>query len=654
MYRVAVLLILSLLVFFNSCKEESTPDPVAMQLTSVKANNQTLDLQQDNPGIPVDCKLRISFSTRLDTASASQHIILLDGQEKLVETAYIFDSDLRVMTLTPGSPLDYVADYIIQIGNQVKGAAGESFTGLDVRFSTGPGMFELESITLNGKDFVSPDLPGNVDYEQLTFVATFTETLDPASYGSHFSLSGNIPLSLTLSQDQKTVTVTNDTELEDYIKYTFSISPNLEAQNGFTFSGFTNDFFTRLDSSYKFPEISDEELLDLLQEKTFRYFFDFGHPASGMARERNTSGDLVTMGGSGFGVMALIVGMERNFITREAGMARLDKMIGFLESCDRFHGAWPHWLNGNTGNAIPFTTEDDGADLVETAFMVQGLLTMRQYLDPGSSVEAALIGRINTLVDEVEWDWFTRGQNVLYWHWSPNYEWQMNMRIQGYNETLITYVLAAASGTHTIEPEVYHQGYARSGSMVNGNTYYGYLLPLGEAYGGPLFFTHYSHLGLDPRNLSDGYANYWQQGVNMSLINWAHCVDNPRDFIGYSEVSWGLTASDNPWGYNAHSPTNDLGVITPTAAVSALPYTPEQSMDAIRHFYYILGDKLWGEYGFYDAFCVTEGWWANSYLAIDQGPIVCMIENHRTGLLWDLFMSAPEVQQGLDKLGFSY
>ncbi|MEJ2595036.1 MAG: glucoamylase family protein [bacterium] len=601
MYRVAVLLILSLLVFFNSCKEESTPDPVAMQLTSVKANNQTLDLQQDNPGIPVDCKLRISFSTRLDTASASQHIILLDGQEKLVETAYIFDSDLRVMTLTPGSPLDYVADYIIQIGNQVKGAAGESFTGLDVRFSTGPGMFELESITLNGKDFVSPDLPGNVDYEQLTFVATFTETLDPASYGSHFSLSGNIPLSLTLSQDQKTVTVTNDTELEDYIKYTFSISPNLEAQNGFTFSGFTNDFFTRLDSSYKFPEISDEELLDLLQEKTFRYFFDFGHPASGMARERNTSGDLVTMGGSGFGVMALIVGMERNFITREAGMARLDKMIGFLESCDRFHGAWPHWLNGNTGNAIPFTTEDDGADLVETAFMVQGLLTMRQYLDPGSSVEAALIGRINTLVDEVEWDWFTRGQNVLYWHWSPNYEWQMNMRIQGYNETLITYVLAAASGTHTIEPEVYHQGYARSGSMVN-----------------------------------------------------AHCVDNPRDFIGYSEVSWGLTASDNPWGYNAHSPTNDLGVITPTAAVSALPYTPEQSMDAIRHFYYILGDKLWGEYGFYDAFCVTEGWWANSYLAIDQGPIVCMIENHRTGLLWDLFMSAPEVQQGLDKLGFSY
>jgi len=230
----------------------------------------------------------------------------------------------------------------------------------------------------------------------------------------------------------------------------------------------------------------------------------------------------------------------------------------------------------------------------------------------------------------------------------------MNMRIQGYNETLITYIMAAASTTHTITSEVYNQGYARSGGMVNGNTYQGYLLPLGPPYGGPLFFTHYSHLGLDPRNLQDNYANLWQQGVNMSLINWSYCVDNPKDWVGYSDASWGLTASDNPWGYSAHSPTNDLGVITPTAAVSALPYTPEQSMDAIRQFYFILGDKLWGEYGFYDAYDVTEGWWASSYLAIDQGPIVCMVENYRTGLLWDLFMSAPEVQQGLDKLGFTY
>jgi hypothetical protein len=138
------------------------------------------------------------------------------------------------------------------------------------------------------------------------------------------------------------------------------------------------------------------------------------------------------------------------------------------------------------------------------------------------------------------------------------------------------------------------------------------------------------------------------------MINWKYCEDNPRNYVGYSAECWGLTASDNQSGYSAHSPTNDLGVISPTAAVSSIPYTPDQSMAAIKHFYYMLGDRLWGEYGFRDAFNVSAGWWASSYLAIDQGPMICMIENHRTGLLWDLFMSAGEVQAGLNKLGFTY
>jgi hypothetical protein len=442
--------------------------------------------------------------------------------------------------------------------------------------------------------------------------------------------------------------------LEYYKKYFFFILNSLRAKNGFEFDGFNNTFYTGLDSTYKFPLISDDELLDLVQQKTFEYFYDFAEPTSGLARERNTSGDIVTIGGGGFGVMALIVGMERDFISRSEGLNRLDKILDFLETCDRFHGAWPHWLYGSTGKVHPFSTNDDGADLVETSFMIQGLYTIRQYLDPGILEEEQLIDRLNTLIDGVEWDWFTRDQHVLYWHWSPNVGWAMNMKIQGYNETLITYVLAASSTTFGVDATVYHEGYAKNGGIVNGNSYYGYVLPLGNSFGGPLFFTHYSFLGLDPRNLSDNYANYWEQNVNQSLINWSYCVDNPKNFIGYRSDSWGLTASDNPWGYSAHSPTNDLGVITPTAAVSALPYTPEQSMDAIHHFYYMLGDQLWGDYGFYDAFDVTEGWWADSYLAIDQGPIVVMIENYRSGLLWDLFMSSPEIQQGLDKLNFSY
>ncbi|MDD4645039.1 MAG: glucoamylase family protein [Bacteroidales bacterium] len=409
-----------------------------------------------------------------------------------------------------------------------------------------------------------------------------------------------------------------------------------------------------MDSTDKFTRISDDALLDLIQRQTFRYFWDFGHPSCGLARERNTSEDLVTIGGSGFGVMSLIAGMERGYISRNDGLQRLSVILNFLESCDRFHGAWPHWINGVTGKTIPFSPLDDGGDLVETAFLIQGLLTMRAYLLPDVPGEALLISKISHLWETVEWDWFTRGENVLYWHWSPNNNFSLNHKITGYNETLITYILAASSPTHSITSTVYHSGYASNGSIRNGNQYFGIVLPLGPDYGGPLFFTHYSFLGLDPRNLSDRYASYWVQNVNHTLINRQYCVVNPKNYPGYSPDCWGLTASDNQSGYSAHSPTNDLGVITPTAAISSLPYTPEQSMDAIRHFYYKLGDKLWGPYGFYDAFNVSSGWWANSYLAIDQGPEIVMIENFRSGLLWNLFMSSPEIRSGLLKLGFTF
>jgi hypothetical protein len=373
-----------------------------------------------------------------------------------------------------------------------------------------------------------------------------------------------------------------------------------------------------------------------------------------MARERNSSGDIVTTGGSGFGIMTLIVGMERGFISREQGLERMDKILTFLETADRFHGAWPHWLNGSTGKVVPFSANDNGGDLVETSFLVQGLLAFRQYLDPGVASEMSLIDRINALWHTVEWDWYTRGgQDVLYWHWSPDKEWIMNFPIHGYNEALITYFLAAASPTHTIAASAYHNGWAGNGAIISNKTFYGITLPLGQDYGGPLFFAHYSFLGLDPRNLSDKYASYWTQNVNHTLINHAHAVANPHHFVGYSDDNWGFTASDDQSGYSAHSPTNDLGVITPTAALSSMPYAPDQSMRALKFFYYTLGDRLWGPYGFYDAFNITEGWTADSYLAIDEGPIIIMIENYRTGLLWDLFMSAPEVQVAMDKLGFS-
>ncbi len=419
-------------------------------------------------------------------------------------------------------------------------------------------------------------------------------------------------------------------------------------------------------------QMSDDSLMTLVQERTFQYFWDGAEPNSGMARERfhvdnvypEDDRNVVTTGGTGFGLMAILVGIERGFITRQQGIERFEKIVGFLESADRWHGVWPHWLHGESGRVKPFGWDDDGADLVETAFLVQGLLTVRQYLRQEDAREAALAGRIDTLWREVQWDWHRQGgQDVLYWHWSPNYGWKRNHPIRGYDETLITYILAASSPTHPIPPEVYHEGWARSGAIrLPGHQQYGYTLELrhngAERYGGPLFWAHYSYLGLDPRGLRDQYASdYFAHNRNHTLINRQWCINNPNNFLGYGPGVWGLTASysrreDGGVGYRAHRPGEDVGVIAPTAALSSIPYTPAESLQAMRHFYYELGRKLWGPYGFYDAFSTHYDWFPQRYLAIDQGPIVVMIENHRTGLLWDLFMSAPEVKEGLRKLGF--
>lgn len=405
--------------------------------------------------------------------------------------------------------------------------------------------------------------------------------------------------------------------------------------------------------------LSDTALLTLVQKQTFRYFWDFAHPVSGMARERSNlaygyGDEVVTTGGTGFGVMAVIVATERGWITRDAAARHLLKMVAFLNKADAYHGVFPHWLNGSTGRTIPFSRKDDGADLVETSYLFQGLLCVRQYFNRENSVELELRNRINSMWNDIEWTWFTRdGKEVLYWHWSPNNGWAMNFPIRGYNECLIVYVLAASGERFPVSSAVYHQGWAQSNFFKNGKTFYGIKLPLGFDYGGPLFFSHYSFMGLDPTNLVDQYANYWEQNKNHTLINRAYCIDNPKKFKGYGENCWGLTASDSYEGYNAHAPDNDLGVITPSAALSSFPYTPEYSMQALKHFYFDLGDKTWGEYGFVDAFSETRNWYAKSHLAIDQGPIIVMIENYRTGLLWKLFMSCPEIKKGLKKLEFS-
>jgi hypothetical protein len=401
--------------------------------------------------------------------------------------------------------------------------------------------------------------------------------------------------------------------------------------------------------------MTDDELLTMVQRYSFRYFWDFAHPTSGMARERNTSNNTVTTGGTGFGVMAFPVAIERGFIGRSEGVKQLLKIVRFLETADRFKGVFPHWMDGNTGKTIPFSNLDNGGDLVETSFLMQGLLTCKQYFDKTDADEVLLRQKITKLWEEVDWNWYRRNNSgVLYWHWSPNYDWQMNFPLYGYYEALITYVLAVASPTKNVPASVYQTGWTGRSSYRNGQTYYGYKLDVGPLAGGPLFFAHYSFLGFDPRNKRDAYTNYFTHNKNQSWVNWTFCKENPKQWAGYSGDSWGLTSSDDPNGYSAHEPlgNNDNGTISPTAALSSMPYTPTQSMAALKHFYKKEGAKLWGTMGFYDAFNPTKNWYASSYLAIDQGPIIAMIENHRTGLLWKLFMKNPEIKPALDAMGF--
>lgn len=488
-------------------------------------------------------------------------------------------------------------------------------------------------------------------------VLSFSEAIDRTTANQGITLREDavmepIPITVSFQNGDKTIQVTPVEKLAAFSSYHLQLHASLGSVAGAALDNpATVTLHTAIDSTDKFDRISDEELLTLVQRQTFKYFWDFAHPNSGMARERNTSGDVVTTGGTGFGIMAIVVGIERGFTSRQEGHDRIRNIVDFLQTADQYHGAFPHWLNGNTGATQPFSAKDDGADLLETSLLMQGLLTARAYFDAAN--ERSLRDDITALYEAIDWDFFRNGQQQLYWHWSPNFAWEMNLPISGWNEGLITYVLAAASPTYPISKEVYDQGWARNGAMRNGSSYHGIPLPLGPDGGGPLFFAHYSFLGINPFGLVDAYANYEAQVKAHTAINRAYCVANPGGFYGYSADCWGLTASDDVGGYMAHSPTNDNGVITPTAALSSFPYMPEESLKALHFFYYKLGDRLWGAYGFKDAFSLEDAWFADSYLAIDQGPIIVMIENHRTGLLWDLFMSAPEVKAGLRKLGFN-
>lgn len=410
------------------------------------------------------------------------------------------------------------------------------------------------------------------------------------------------------------------------------------------------------ETSAQIRDFSDDELMDMLQRYTFRYFWEGSHQATGMALERsNGNSRTAASGATGMGLMAMIVAHEREYKPQEEVKDRILKILEFLENCERHHGAWSHWYNADTYQTQPFSADDDGGDIVETSFVAQGLIALKNYFTEADAKSVQIRETADALWKGIDWDWYRNGQNVLFWHWSPNINFQKNMKVTGWNECLVTYVMAASSPTHGIDKEVYDQGWARNGAMVNPRTFYGHEIRLSPDWGGPLFWIHYSHLGINPHGLSDMYADYWQEHVNTAKIHHAYSVANPKGHAGYSDKNWGLTASDDPYGYTAHQPmSNDNGTISPTAALASMPYTPEESLKTLKYFYHKRGKDLFGKFGLYDAFNDNLGWVQKAYIGIDQGPIVVMLENHRTGLLWNTVMIDSDVQAGLNKLGFEY
>jgi hypothetical protein len=426
--------------------------------------------------------------------------------------------------------------------------------------------------------------------------------------------------------------------------------------------------------------IPDSVLLDIVQRQTFRFFWHYAHPVSGLARERDNTVRAVyywdyineadnepnlskstfgpeacAIGGTGMGILSTVVAVNRGWIGRDTALRRLIKIVDFLAKADCYHGIYPHFMDGKTGKTIPFGRIDDGADIVETSYLMMGLLTAKEYFKGNSLPERYFQKRVQQMWDAADWNWHSNGSNkILYWHWSPYNNFDMNFPVFGYDEALITYIVAAASPGHAISKELYENSWVKGGGWKNGKTYYNYVLPLGNYdRGGPLFFEQYTYMGIDPNGLMDDHEiDYAMQTKNHTLINRAYCIENPKHYKGYSADCWGLTAGDSYKGYVAHCPQDDRGVIQPTAALSSFPYAPEYSMQALKHFYYDMGDKIWGPYGFADGFSESHNWYAKTHLAIDQGPIVVMIENYRTGLIWKLFMNNPDIQNGLKKLGF--
>lgn len=390
------------------------------------------------------------------------------------------------------------------------------------------------------------------------------------------------------------------------------------------------------------------------QQKVVNYFFTGANEQTGMALNSSSNKTILTTGATGFGIMNLIIGVERGWINREEAARQIVKITRFLKRADRFAGAWAHWYKPD-GRMVPFGSQMQAGEIVETAFMMGGLLTASEYFTGGSDDEKEIRKATEEFWNSIEWNHFVK-DGMLYWIWHQDKN-SYELPLVGWNETLLVYILAmAAPDAHKVSPDIYKncwQGY--NFANLTRKTY-GYSLPLGtDDNGGPLFLSQYSFLGLDPRYMQDQYAFYWTQNVSHTLINRHYCVyEAPKEYR-YSEYDWGLTAcegcGEHP-DYMSRDPKNDDGIIAPTAALSAFPYTPFYSTQVLLNLKNNYSD-LNGKYGFGVSYCPADKSVGKNYLAMEHAPIAIMMENYRSGLIWKLLMQNEHVQKGLQLAGIA-
>ena len=431
----------------------------------------------------------------------------------------------------------------------------------------------------------------------------------------------------------------------------------------------------------------DTRLIDDVQRRTFRYFWDLADPTTKLIPDRAPTPSFSSIAAVGFGLTAYGVGAHRGYVTREAAaertLATLRSMMAMKQGPEPrgiagYKGFFYHFLDMKTGDR--FQTVE--LSTVDTALLVAGALFAQSYFDRDNETERAIRDAAEQMYRRVEWDWAQVRGEAISMGWTPEngfhgWDWR------GYNEAMIVIVLALGSPTHPVEPGAWPE-YTKT---YKWGTFYGqeHLLF------GPLFGHQYSHVWIDFRGIRDAYMrergiDYFENSRRASISQHAYAVDNPQGWRDYGDDIWGLTACDGPMdetvvidgkprtfhSYHARGATQDDirddGTIAPTAAISSIVFTPELAMKAMRAMSTRYGTNLYSTYGFVDAFNPTLrsapnlkhgridpqlGWFDIDYLGIDQGPIVCMIENHRSALVWETMKKNPHIVRGLQRAGFT-